>query len=172
MSAACCVHLLLLQPCTSPISATSASQVAIGHMPWHSAATFALSSTILAAPASLVAQSNSKPMSSMLNLTGDVGEIMPDAGNAFICGHSMQQEMAKARQLVGYCPQFDALPGTLTGSLTTPPPPPTPMCCACSFLRHYVIIAWSAQFSMHMCDVHAKLSDIHVCRLAQAECTM
>ena len=40
---------------------------------------------------------------------------MPDAGNAYICGHSMQREMARARQLVGYCPQFDALPGTLTG---------------------------------------------------------
>ena len=43
------------------------------------------------------------------------GEIMPDAGKCYICGHSMQREMAKARQLVGYCPQFDALPGTLTG---------------------------------------------------------
>ena len=48
------------------------------------------------------------------------GEIMPDAGNAYICGHSMQREMARARQLVGYCPQFDALPGTLTG--ISPPP--------------------------------------------------
>ena len=43
------------------------------------------------------------------------GEIMPDVGNGYICGHSMQQDMARARQLVGYCPQFDALPGTLTG---------------------------------------------------------
>ena len=41
---------------------------------------------------------------------------MPDEGNAFICGHSMQREMARARQLVGYCPQFDALAGTLTGT--------------------------------------------------------
>lgn len=40
---------------------------------------------------------------------------MPDEGSAFICGHSMQREMARARQLVGYCPQFDALAGTLTG---------------------------------------------------------
>lgn len=40
---------------------------------------------------------------------------MPDEGSAYICGHSMQREMAKARQLVGYCPQFDALAGTLTG---------------------------------------------------------
>ncbi len=43
------------------------------------------------------------------------GETMPDEGSAYICGHSMQREMAKARQLVGYCPQFDALAGTLTG---------------------------------------------------------
>ena len=54
------------------------------------------------------------------------GETMPDEGSAYICGHSMQREMAKARQLVGYCPQFDALAGTLTGQqdllLSTPPP--------------------------------------------------
>lgn len=43
------------------------------------------------------------------------GETMPNEGSAYICGHSMQREMAKARQLVGYCPQFDALAGTLTG---------------------------------------------------------
>ncbi len=46
------------------------------------------------------------------------GETMPDEGSAYICGHSMQREMAAARQLVGYCPQFDALPGTLTGKQT------------------------------------------------------
>ena len=40
---------------------------------------------------------------------------MPDVGNGYICGYSMQRDMARARQLVGYCPQFDALPGTLTG---------------------------------------------------------
>ena len=43
------------------------------------------------------------------------GAILPDEGSAYICGHSMQRDMARARQLVGYCPQFDALPGTLTG---------------------------------------------------------
>lgn len=48
------------------------------------------------------------------------GETMPDEGSAFICGHSMQREMARARQLVGYCPQFDALAGTLTGNNATP----------------------------------------------------
>ena len=48
---------------------------------------------------------------------------MPNEGSAYICGHSMQREMAKARQLVGYCPQFDALAGTLTGKQKLPPQP-------------------------------------------------
>lgn len=52
---------------------------------------------------------------SLLNMLCIAGETMPDEGSAYICGHSMQREMAKARQLVGYCPQFDALAGTLTG---------------------------------------------------------
>ena len=51
-----------------------------------------------------------------LNWQRIAGETMPDEGSAYICGHSMQREMAKARQLVGYCPQFDALAGTLTGT--------------------------------------------------------
>ena len=48
------------------------------------------------------------------------GAILPDEGSAYICGHSMQRDMARARQLVGYCPQFDALPGTLTGISANP----------------------------------------------------
>lgn len=52
---------------------------------------------------------------SVKRLGTDAGEQMPDAGSAYICSYSMQREMAKARQLVGYCPQFDALAGTLTG---------------------------------------------------------
>ncbi len=51
-----------------------------------------------------------------LNWQRIAGETMPDEGSAYICEHSMQREMAKARQLVGYCPQFDALAGTLTGT--------------------------------------------------------
>ena len=60
-----------------------------------------------------------------LNWKCIAGETMPNEGSAYICGHSMQREMAKARQLVGYCPQFDALAGTLTGTQKLPPQPCT-----------------------------------------------
>ncbi|CAH1785688.1 unnamed protein product [Owenia fusiformis] len=45
-------------------------------------------------------------------LTGDVG---PTSGNAFMNGHSIQKDLLKVQQNVGYCPQFDALYDELTG---------------------------------------------------------
>jgi hypothetical protein len=43
------------------------------------------------------------------------GELIPDEGDASICGLSVRHSLEAARQLVGYCPQFDALPGQMTG---------------------------------------------------------
>lgn len=43
------------------------------------------------------------------------GEVLPDTGDAAIVGRSVLTELAAARQLVGYCPQFEALPGAMTG---------------------------------------------------------
>lgn len=33
------------------------------------------------------------------------GEAVPDAGDALVCGRSLLQQPAAARQLLGYCPQ-------------------------------------------------------------------
>ncbi|KAK9828547.1 hypothetical protein WJX72_000707 [[Myrmecia] bisecta] len=43
------------------------------------------------------------------------GELVSDEGDAFVCGRSVRHQLAAARQLMGYCPQFNALPGALTG---------------------------------------------------------
>ncbi|BDA45751.1 probable ATP-binding cassette sub-family A member 3 [Coccomyxa sp. Obi] len=43
------------------------------------------------------------------------GELRPDEGDAFVAGHSIRSQLAAARQQLGYCPQFSALPGALTG---------------------------------------------------------
>ncbi|KAF5833387.1 hypothetical protein DUNSADRAFT_10319 [Dunaliella salina] len=43
------------------------------------------------------------------------GEILPDAGDARIAGHSILLALQQARQRLGYCPQADALPGDMTG---------------------------------------------------------
>ena len=48
-------------------------------------------------------------------MTGD--EII-SSGDAFIRGFSMKNEMHKVHQLIGYCPQFDALLMDLTGRET------------------------------------------------------
>jgi ATP-binding cassette subfamily A (ABC1) protein 3 len=37
------------------------------------------------------------------------GDIIPSEGQAYIYGHEISQELAKTRQYIGYCPQFDAL---------------------------------------------------------------
>lgn len=42
------------------------------------------------------------------------GEIAPTEGSAFICGYNVTTELEKIRDLVGYCPQFDALSELLT----------------------------------------------------------
>ena len=44
------------------------------------------------------------------------GEVAPDSGDALVCRHSIVSELPAARQKMGYCPQFDALPGAMTGS--------------------------------------------------------
>ncbi|GAB4821282.1 hypothetical protein N2152v2_008328 [Parachlorella kessleri] len=43
------------------------------------------------------------------------GEIMPDEGDAYLGGHSLLTQPAMARRSMGYCPQFSALPGQMTG---------------------------------------------------------
>ena len=43
------------------------------------------------------------------------GEVIPDSGEAKVCGLSIGHQTASARQNLGYCPQFSALPGALTG---------------------------------------------------------
>ncbi|KAL4492594.1 hypothetical protein ABPG72_007707 [Tetrahymena utriculariae] len=42
------------------------------------------------------------------------GEILPTDGEAHIAGYSVQNQLAEARQNIGYCPQFDALLENLT----------------------------------------------------------
>ncbi|EFJ47840.1 hypothetical protein VOLCADRAFT_43193, partial [Volvox carteri f. nagariensis] len=43
------------------------------------------------------------------------GEVMPDAGDARVAGFSVRKQLAAARRQLGYCPQFEALPGAMTG---------------------------------------------------------
>lgn len=43
------------------------------------------------------------------------GEVIADAGDAKVCGHSVRSDLSEARRSLGYCPQFSALPGALTG---------------------------------------------------------
>ena len=47
------------------------------------------------------------------------GELLPDGGDAYIQGLSVSRQRQRARQMLGYCPQFDALPGHLTGERTS-----------------------------------------------------
>eukprot|EP00928_Gymnodinium_smaydae_P061312 TRINITY_DN4541_c0_g1_i1.p1 TRINITY_DN4541_c0_g1~~TRINITY_DN4541_c0_g1_i1.p1 ORF type:complete len:913 (-),score=175.97 TRINITY_DN4541_c0_g1_i1:308-3046(-) len=42
------------------------------------------------------------------------GDIEPDRGDVSIGGHSVRTARDRARRLLGYCPQFDALPDRLT----------------------------------------------------------
>jgi ABC-type multidrug transport system ATPase subunit len=42
------------------------------------------------------------------------GELEPSQGDLFINGHSIRKQMYKARESLGYCPQFDSLPEFLT----------------------------------------------------------
>lgn len=43
-----------------------------------------------------------------------IGELNPTKGSVFINGYSLQENYSKARQNLGYCPQFDYLPDYLT----------------------------------------------------------
>ena len=43
------------------------------------------------------------------------GEVVADNGEAKICSRSVRRQLAEARRQLGYCPQFSALPGALTG---------------------------------------------------------
>ncbi len=40
---------------------------------------------------------------------------MPDAGEAIVGGYSVTRSPRSARRLMGYVPQFSALPGQMTG---------------------------------------------------------
>lgn len=37
------------------------------------------------------------------------GELRPSFGDAYIQGHSLRKYMSKIYQMIGYCPQYDAL---------------------------------------------------------------
>lgn len=43
------------------------------------------------------------------------GEVQPDRGDAVLGGSSITHATSAARQLLGYCPQFEAVPGAMTG---------------------------------------------------------
>ncbi|XP_067284959.1 phospholipid-transporting ATPase ABCA1 [Pseudorasbora parva] len=43
------------------------------------------------------------------------GDISPTAGDAFVNGYSIRNEMQLVQQNMGYCPQFDAIDDLLTG---------------------------------------------------------
>merc|ERR1740124_813125 len=45
-------------------------------------------------------------------LTGELGMT---EGEAYIHGYNLQTNLRKVQQIIGYCPQFDALVETLTG---------------------------------------------------------
>ena len=42
------------------------------------------------------------------------GQELPDQGDARVAGHSVVRHRSRARRQLGYCPQFEALPGALT----------------------------------------------------------
>lgn len=42
------------------------------------------------------------------------GEIAPTEGSAYICGYNVISQLDRARDLIGYCPQFDAITELLT----------------------------------------------------------
>jgi ATP-binding cassette subfamily A (ABC1) protein 3 len=43
------------------------------------------------------------------------GEVFSDSGSAYIGGFNVSKQLSKARNLIGYCPQFDAISELLTG---------------------------------------------------------
>lgn len=43
------------------------------------------------------------------------GDELISSGDVWIRGHSMRNDMLKAQQIVGYCPQFDALMFEISG---------------------------------------------------------
>ena len=43
------------------------------------------------------------------------GEVICDSGSGFVGGKSVMTQLPEARNLIGYCPQFDALSENLTG---------------------------------------------------------
>ncbi|KAL5263173.1 hypothetical protein ACHWQZ_G008548 [Mnemiopsis leidyi] len=43
------------------------------------------------------------------------GDIPPTSGEAFIAGYDLRTDIRKIQQRIGYCPQFDALIGVMTG---------------------------------------------------------
>ncbi|KAF9424045.1 hypothetical protein HW555_000754 [Spodoptera exigua] len=47
-----------------------------------------------------------------------MGDESISSGEAFVSGHSVEKDLGKVHQNIGYCPQFDALFGELTGRET------------------------------------------------------
>jgi len=46
------------------------------------------------------------------------GDTLPTKGRAYICGHDVQRELGRVRQLLGYCPQVDPILELMTGRET------------------------------------------------------
>ena len=47
-----------------------------------------------------------------------IGELNASSGSVYINGYDLNADYSKARQNLGYCPQFDYLPDYLTVSET------------------------------------------------------
>ena len=43
------------------------------------------------------------------------GEVAPTSGTAYVGGYDVVKDLSKTRELIGYCPQFDAISELLTG---------------------------------------------------------
>ncbi|ODM97667.1 ATP-binding cassette sub-family A member 3 [Orchesella cincta] len=46
------------------------------------------------------------------------GDLEPSSGDAYVAGYSVTNQLKKAHQMMGYCPQFDGLIGEMTGRET------------------------------------------------------
>ncbi|CAL8074946.1 unnamed protein product [Orchesella dallaii] len=46
------------------------------------------------------------------------GDLEPSSGDAYVAGFSVSNQLKKAHQMLGYCPQFDGLIGEMTGRET------------------------------------------------------
>lgn len=71
----------------------------------------------------------------MATLMALAGEVAADEGDAAICGRSVRSDLHSAQQHTGYCPQFDGLPGQMTGDAYCPAPSHLPGMHGCGLLQ-------------------------------------